>query len=70
MVVTNHGLGDRYFWNVDEAQATLNLVRQEGNIDKLLAATEMPDLRALALLHRMYIERVVSFQDEADQAVN
>jgi len=70
LVVNNHGVGDRYFWNVDEAQYTLNLVRQEGSIDKLLAVTEMPDLRALALLHRMYIERVITFQDEADQAVN
>jgi len=68
--ITNHGLGDRYFWNVEEAQATLNLARQEGSIGNLLAATDMPDLRALALLHRMYVERVISFQDEADQAVN
>lgn len=60
--VSSNGLGDRYFWDVEEAQAVLKQARGAGSVDELLKASDMPAMKTLALVHRMHLEGLVTLQ--------
>ena len=62
MTVTSNGLGDRYFWNVEDAQTVLKLSRECGNVKDLLEVSPFPRMRTLALVHRMRTEGLFTFQ--------
>jgi len=71
LAVAGNGLGDRYFWNVEEAQAVLRLGRENGSVGELLEASPLPRMRTLALVHRMRLEGLFTFrQGQAQQSAS
>jgi hypothetical protein len=62
LTVSSNGLGDRYFWNVEEAHAVLKRAREAGSVSGLLEASDMPTMKTLALVHRMHLEGLVTLQ--------
>jgi len=57
-----NGIGDRYFWNVEEAQAVLKRARESGSVSGLLEASDLPTMKTLAHLHRMQLEGLITLQ--------
>jgi len=60
-----NGLGDRFFWDVTEAQTVLTLAREHATVEKVLERSPMGPVKTLAMLHRLSIERIITFGDEA-----
>lgn len=67
--VINGALGDRYFWNAEDAQNLLTLLREKPVVEGFLEASPLPRIATLALLHRFHTERLVSFGEEEQAAV-
>lgn len=67
--VLNPSLGDRFFWSADEAQNLLTLAREKPVINDYLEASPLPRMATLALLHRFHTERLISFGEEDQAAV-
>lgn len=65
--VSGNGLGDRYFWNVEEAEAVLRLARECGSIAALLEKSYLGDIKTLCLLHRMQVDGMLSFPQKESQ---
>lgn len=63
--VPETGIGDRYFWNVQEAQVLLKLGRDAGTMDEVLNRTELTRIKTLSLAHRFHREGLYVFQHAA-----
>ncbi len=66
LTVSDNGLGDRYFWDVQEAQELLKLGRAAGTLATLLERSPYPTMKTLAMAHRLQREGL--FQFSADDA--
>jgi hypothetical protein len=66
--VPETGIGDRYFWNVQEAQALLRMGREAGSMAEILNRTALTRIKTLSLAHRFHREGLFVFQHAAKQA--
>ncbi|MBM4353181.1 MAG: hypothetical protein FJ109_05190 [Deltaproteobacteria bacterium] len=62
LAVSDDGVGDRYFIRPQEAQALLRLGKECDNLAQLLDRTATPRMQALALVHRLHSEGLLSVQ--------
>lgn len=67
-VVLADGLGDRYFYNPEEASQVLGLAIDFGDVKTLLDCCPLPRIRTLSLLHRLQSERMLQMGDGPQRA--
>lgn len=60
--VPETGIGDRYFWNVEEAQDLLRMGRDTGTMAGLIDRTSLTRIKTLSLAHRFHREGLFLFQ--------
>jgi hypothetical protein len=60
--VQDSGLGDRYFWNPEQAHAVWKLGRESKTLAELLDSSPLSPIRTLALTHRLQTEGVFVLQ--------
>ncbi len=60
--VPETGIGDRYFWNLQEAQALLRMGRDAGSMAALLERSVLTRIKTLSLAHRFHREGLFEFQ--------
>ncbi len=65
--VPETGIGDRYFWNVQEAQALLRMGKDAGSMAEILNRTTLTRIKTLSLAHRFHREGLFVFQQAAKQ---
>ncbi len=70
LTVSEAGIGDRFFWDVAEAQGLLRLGREAGTMARILDDTELSRIKALALAHRFHLEGLFIFQQAQQKKAN
>ncbi len=68
VTVPETGIGDRYFWNVQEAQGLLRMGKDAGSMAEILDQTSLTRIKTLSLAHRFQREGFFVFQQAAKKA--